>query len=201
MDMGYFTKDYIMTNVFPRLRPQENDYEIGERRLAYRNYLDLLVTYYVPISEMDEPIFQSYQLTIDHLRSYDISEDMIHRKSIVNLERVYTIHEMTRILENFTDVSDIKECLMYVISNSKNLFGAASVMNPKILDYISDILGEPFILLPSSIHEMIAIPCGIMTNLQEVKDMVREVNDTQVEEKDRLSYSVYYYSHGTIAIF
>lgn len=73
-----------------------------------------------------------------------------------------------------------------------------------------------FYILPSSIHEVLLLPQNQqfeenalmdMVNeareqfvVEKLKDMVREVNDTQVAPQDRLTYSVYLYDGNGISI-
>lgn len=54
-------------------------------------------------------------------------------------------------------------------------------------------------ILPSSQHELIAISDRVEAP-QFLKEMVRDVNNSQVEEKDRLSYCVYRFSRQTETI-
>lgn len=50
-----------------------------------------------------------------------------------------------------------------------------------------------FFVLPSSIHECILVPDLGQYSREELAKMVKEVNQTQVEEEEILSYQVYYY--------
>lgn len=88
---------------------------------------------------------------------------------------------------------------MYVITNSHKIFGAASILSTRILNAVSYLIGGDFIILPSSIHECIAVPYGKMES-EELREMVREVNDNQVSPEDRLTYNVYKYSKGELSI-
>lgn len=67
---------------------------------------------------------------------------------------------------------------------------------------IADRVGDGFIVLPSSLHEMIVLPPKAESEYERLADMVREVNDTQVDVEERLSCHVYAYSRneGTLKI-
>ena len=58
----------------------------------------------------------------------------------------------------------------------------------------ADKIGDGFIVLPSSLHETIVLPSREEAEYKRLADMVREVNDTQVDAEERLSYHVYVYS-------
>lgn len=66
---------------------------------------------------------------------------------------------------------------------------------PEIFDHFSTKLEMNFYILPSSIHETILIPDDStkMVDYKHLKEMVKEVNETQVDEVERLSDHVYYY--------
>ena len=65
---------------------------------------------------------------------------------------------------------------------------------------IADRVGDGFIVLPSSLHEMIVLPPKAESEYERLADMVREVNDTQVDIEERLSYHVYMYSRDEEAL-
>ena len=63
-----------------------------------------------------------------------------------------------------------------------------------ILELALDKLGvDSLYILPSSIHEVLAIAMG---DPDELRQLVCEVNDTQVVPQERLSYNVYKYERG-----
>ncbi len=48
-------------------------------------------------------------------------------------------------------------------------------------------------VITSSIHELLIVPTDGFMDREEIKEMIREVNDTQVKPEERLSYSLYGY--------
>lgn len=50
-----------------------------------------------------------------------------------------------------------------------------------------------YIIAPS-IHELLRLPTIDTKEHKEIRNMIKEVNDTQVSPEDILSYSVYYYN-------
>ena len=83
---------------------------------------------------------------------------------------------------------------MYVLGNRKKLFGAAVILYDGVLEKLAEMLGSSFFLLPSSIHEMIAVPDNGAPKAEELGEMVCEINATQVDPEDVLTDSVYYFS-------
>ena len=64
------------------------------------------------------------------------------------------------------------------------------------LHELSTFLQNDLYLLPSSIHELIAVSADTMTPL-ELADMVEEINQMEVGIGDRLSNQVYHYDRTT----
>ena len=93
----------------------------------------------------------------------------------------------------------IEECipnapsgLMYVISNSIGVNGAVSMLYEDELQKLAEKLGSDLYILPSSLHEVIAVPSHL-GELEQLAEMVHQVNMTTVDLKDRLSNQVYHY--------
>ena len=89
-----------------------------------------------------------------------------------------------------SEILPLEEEKMIVISNKSNFYGAGSILNGDAMQKISDILGDDIYILPSSIHECIAVPKDHMS-LQELRKMVREINESIVDPVERLSNQVY----------
>lgn len=143
---------------------------------------DLILVPYIRIYDsIDEKSVGSCIVTNALYRSWNISRDKLYNIAISNTRcDGPTVRSITDILglpfdDNFP---------MYVVTNSKRLYGAVNAFtNP---DLIEEKLGDRYVLIPSSIHEMIAIPeeiadKGILVN------MISEVNQEKVSETERLS--------------
>lgn len=76
---------------------------------------------------------------------------------------------------------------MYVATNKKKLYGAAVILSRKVLkDIQKKFNGEPYYILPSSVHEVICVPAN-EDHLDEYAAMVKEINETVVDRIDILS--------------
>lgn len=84
-----------------------------------------------------------------------------------------------------------------VITNTHGINGATAILYPDVLKRVSDMLGGDYFLLPSSIHEFLAVPCGADVTGRELEQMVREVNSTCVAQEELLSDCVYRYQRHT----
>jgi hypothetical protein len=84
---------------------------------------------------------------------------------------------------------------MWIISNSQGSFGAVNMLFEKNLNELSKELGDDLYILPSSIHEVIAVPASLMIP-EELAEMVNQVNGEVVDVSERLSNQVYHYDRA-----
>ena len=69
----------------------------------------------------------------------------------------------------------------------------------KLVKALEERLGSPFLLLPSSVHEVLCLPADQGYEDHSVwSDMVREVNDTCLEPQERLSDHAYLCMEGAL---
>ena len=71
--------------------------------------------------------------------------------------------------------------------------GAAVIFYPNFLNHVGQMLGEDFVIIPSSIHECLVIPKRYMSGPRDVEDLIRMVNETEVPEGEELSRKAYLY--------
>lgn len=83
---------------------------------------------------------------------------------------------------------------LYIVTNQAKLFGAASLLLPHVMEKMGEFLGS-FYILPSSIHESIVVPASCDMEASELIDMVRQVNETNVDPEEILSDNIYYYDN------
>ena len=195
-----------MENVRLRVVSDANIGEVKKMNIAYKHYLDMLILFYIDVSEASSAdATASITLRKEELARAGIEQTELLNSAIRNIENDYVVSSMEKVICEILDIpveeapdmsGDIE---MYVLTNSHKIFGAASILSTRILDAVSYLIGGDFIILPSSIHECIAVPCGNMES-EELREMVREVNDREVLPEDRLTYSVYKYSKGELSI-
>lgn len=86
---------------------------------------------------------------------------------------------------------------LFVLTNNQKLNGAAALLDEKIMEQITERVGNDFYILPSSVHEVLIVPKEVGMDLKDLEAMVQEVNATQVAPQDRLSDHVYQYDNET----
>ena len=83
---------------------------------------------------------------------------------------------------------------MYVLTNQKKTFGAICIRYPGMLKELSEKFGGDFYILPSSVHECILVPADETVSRDMLKEMVTDINQTQVEPQEILANQAYLYS-------
>lgn len=111
----------------------------------------------------------------------------------------YNIEDMVDLMGQSLGEADLElsNSGMYVISNETTMFGATVIANK---EYFKQILEntqtDKLYILPSSIHEVIAVVNQFEdeNTRESLKEMVAEVNNTQVAEDEILSYNILEYT-------
>src|SRR5574344_1395765 len=83
--------------------------------------------------------------------------------------------------------------MMFVASTPDKIHGAGVIAYQEFMDQAAEKLGGDFFILPSSIHEILLVRDDGETNADTLRDMVQEVNETQVSPEEKLTDNVYHY--------
>lgn len=138
-----------------------------------------------------------------HIESWNVTTDELYKQARENTGRLFPpellgIEELLEemLAGRFEDAEEyIREEMkipMYVLTNNIRQHGAISIFYPGILRKLAKKENANLFILPSSIHEVVILPdTGL--EMQSLKEMVQDVNETQVAEEEILSDSVYYY--------
>lgn len=82
---------------------------------------------------------------------------------------------------------------MLIISNKKHFRGSAALFYPGVMEKVAMAMGGSYYILPSSVHEVLAIPADPEINVSYLQELVVEANLIHVPEDEWLSDYVYYY--------
>lgn len=88
---------------------------------------------------------------------------------------------------------------IYVITNTMGINGATCITYPNIEVSLQTLCGDKYVILPSSIHELIVLAEEhTAERIYEMTAMVKEANATVLEPEEILSDSVYTLKDGTM---
>lgn len=147
------------------------------------DFADLEVTARVIVAE-DAGQIATMEVSDNELHVWGISKEELYKTALKNTE------ERVRIIAMFGD--------MFAVTNKSRVHGAASVLCESVIGELKNIFGNRFVLIPSSVHEFLAVAYNSEMQLSGYSDMVKEVNATAVEAKDQLSDHAYLYDDGEI---
>ena len=85
----------------------------------------------------------------------------------------------------------------YVVRTIYENFGASAILQRGVQKELENIFGSKFVLLPSSIHEVIAFKYDEEL-MDTYREMLESANDESVREEDFLSNNVLIYENGEI---
>lgn len=203
IDVQFFTDfKYAKGSIVYKLINYEKN-ELLLQEIPHIRFLDLAIVFYCLIN-MDEQIGNATILIHNiHLQHWDITLDDILQIAHENTPCLlsYKFKNMQDVLQEFADGQNLgllpanDNCFpMYVLSNQSNLFGAVCMLYDNLLKQCSEELKTDFYILPSSIHEIILVPAHNKDSFEELSEMVREINLTQLSAEEILSDHVYFYS-------
>ena len=104
-----------------------------------------------------------------------VSRDDIYDAALYNTER--SLPPRFDSISELLGVSGFEDLPMYVLTNERQVYGAGAILYDGMYEKLSRILGD-FIVIPSSVHEMILIPS--MYESPYITKIIREVNETVV---------------------
>lgn len=151
----------------------------GDRDYVTIPYLDLQL--YFRVKVVDETTQRA---------TYKVNEELLNKWKITKEELLQVA------LEAQTYVKHMSSPFMSILTNEDTFHGASIIFNKEYLEKIAEMYEDDLIIMPSSIHEILASPSGIIT-LEEATCLVQSVNMTEVKEEERLSNHAYYYRRAT----
>ncbi|HBV84449.1 MAG: DUF5688 family protein [Lachnospiraceae bacterium] len=207
VDMRYFLNyESVRQKIIYKLVNTEKNKELLED-IPHIEFLDLSIVFQCLVAQED---FGRASILIHnvHLKLWDVSVENLYQAAKENTQQLqgYEIKGMTEVLqeimcaedsENFTEDNERSSFSgsvpMYVLSNKSRVDGAACMLYPNLIQDFAEAIQSSFYIIPSSIHELLLLPTRHLEESQEIKSMIREINDTQVSAEEILSYSLYLY--------
>ena len=196
-DNGFFM-DYrkVRPTVVYKLIHYEKNQKLL-KQIPHVPFLNLAVVFYCLLP--DTPVGNATVLIHNsHMEYWHITCAELYRDARQNTPRLLPaeVKSMTDVLLELSDGLDGQEdsVPMYVLTNERKSLGAACILYENMLKHCAEWIGSSYYLLPSSIHEVILVPEEAVPDKQELMEMVRDINRTQVMSTEVLSDEIYYYS-------
>ncbi len=195
----------LRTGVLPRFLSRERLDSMKDRDPLIRHMAGgLSLGFYVKLPEISDDSSSAMIVVTNKLAGQmDMTPDQIYRRAVKNLLPSCVIMPFKEMLDEI-GMPCPGECadkipILYVSEKSRN-HGAAAILCRDVKKKLSQILGDPFIVLPSSVHEVLCLSYteGNADDLISLSEMVREINDSVVDPADRLSDCAWLCKNGKL---
>lgn len=184
------SKAFILGNVCYQLVNTEKNKE-RLQNLPHKEVLDLSAIYRVKINEEASYVVNADMLKIAGLTTQELDEAAKENTKKDGF-RISTIQEIlfpSGISDGIENgIQDI-----YVLTNTSGNNGANILLYKEKLKELADKICSDFYILPSSIHEVLALPVRDADDSEALLDMVYSINQTEVDDEEVLSNCVYIY--------
>lgn len=182
ISLPLINETYVMNHIQPRVVSTVGNEEFIADK-PHTRMDDLSILYAMDIEGVPGG---SVWITDDMIVKFHLTQEELHEQAVKNMDPP-VIASMSSILG-----LPMEDNGMLVVTNLNKLYGAAeALLSPTVQKELYDKLGD-YVVIPSSVHEVIVVPADLMPP-EDLKGLVKEVNDTQVEPRDRLSYNIYQY--------
>lgn len=170
----------------------------------YKMYGDLSLVFCVKTGDADKDAESFAIITNAMMKNYGTNVNELYHLAKGNMQRDYavTVKNIVQVLydnavkngdtDEINLYNNLKPIDMYVISNYKNFWGGTTLTDRDALNRCAEILGDEIFIMPSSVHELIAVKGEL--NLQKLQGMVCNANKYAVRQEEFLSNEVYHFN-------
>ena len=182
-------KEYILQNTTLAIRGITKDDSI--LKFTVRGDLEIYFRLYINFNGEKASI----KITQQMIDNVEIEKSELYEAAFRNTEKEAKIMNMFDMMRDMGfPVPDVEEKVPVFVATNNNKYEGAAIMECKDLidKFCIDHGYQGVAIIPSSIHEVLLVPITTDMSEEYMNSMIREVNETQVAEHDRLSDHVYY---------
>lgn len=209
LDMRYFLNyESVKGRIAYKLINTQKNKELL-KDIPHMEFLDLSIVFQFLIS--DENIGAASILIHNaHAKLWGVDERELYKRAMQNTPKLlqYELKNMRDVIGGILHseinqyhegdyneyMEELGRCIpMYVLSNKNRTDGAACMLYPDLIGDFAKAMGSDLYIIPSSIHELLLLPAGDDDESGYIRDIIREVNETQLLEEEILSDSLYIY--------
>lgn len=160
----------------------------------YKRVEDLIITCHISVNQGLTGMASTI-VNKGLLKKYDVTEEQLFKDAMEKAPEVMPvkIDSMQNVISKLCSDEEVptSDMTMLIVTNKTNTNGAAAIFYSGLMDEISEQIGGDYIVLPSSVNEVIIIPDS--GNYKALRKMVEDINESSVDPEERLSDSVYKY--------
>ena len=151
-----------------------------KKKVPYREFMDMIIIYRM-VREIDENGISSAVITNEILEGSGLTEEDLYRHAMENTPRLFPARIIT--------TEEKKMCAM---TNASGICGATTMLYEKDLQRLAGQLGGDYFIIPSSIHEFLAVATRD-ADPEALTCLLAEGNQTITAREELLSFAVYRY--------
>ncbi|MCQ4635764.1 DUF5688 family protein [Anaerovorax odorimutans] len=176
-------KDSIIMNLVNTQRNKEL-----LKTVPHREVMDLSIIYRIIMGKQEQGM-ATVLVNNTIMEELGMDQEELDRLAYVNTGRMFPVEILK--------MSD----MLYIMTNESKLHGATTMMYQEAVEVLADKIGGDFYLIPSSIHEVMAVPKE-KGNLKSLIRLLEEGNRVCTQDFEILSNSIYQYdrSKGTFRL-
>lgn len=191
--------DTVKDRILPRVVNTERNQEYLSEHPS-REKVDLSMNYRLLVST-DNGGTSTIGVTYDLMEHWGVTEEELFHAAQVNEHNIFPtmVKPIGDMIKGF-GAELPAECQgmptkydMYVMTNSVNQNGATVLFTDEPFAKLAEYINTDLYILPSSIHEVIAISTEGWWKPEDLAMMVRDVNSSEVSPEEQLSDHVYFY--------
>lgn len=178
------------------------------KEIPHKIIEDLAITYHIGIFENNDE-YGSAMVTNSLINHWGIAEEQFHKDAMENAQKIFpaSIEHVETVMFRIKargmnqmmidlmaeDIERNCDSDMVIVSNIMNMNGAAVMFYPGVMEHVSGMLKGDYYIFPSSKNEMIAVKNDECIPVKDMRNMVREINISSVDDQERLTDEVYFY--------
>lgn len=203
--MDFMNWNNIKCHIYAKLINADRNRELLDV-IPHRMFLDLAVVYYAAVNVFNIQKTGTVLIHNHHMPIWGKNEETLYQTALLNMrsdgEPLFkSMHSILR-----SSAPEVFHCPesgelslntgAYVLTNCRKRYGASEILDKNTLKEISDRIMDDYVLLPSSVHEIIILAPDYKTGYGELAEMVKEVNTEEVSAEEYLSDHVYVYDRS-----
>lgn len=196
-------KERLALRIVSKERNQEELYN-----LVYEEICDLVAIATICVERNGEGV-KSIRITQDLARKWNVSNEEILEAAKENTATLFPpkIQDLYEFVQDMVDIS--KEELsqgrknfpdLQILTNDLCINGATVILYDSFMKEVYECLGGKFIILPSSVHEVLVVPLEDSVYIPYLQEVVESINQRFVAEDEILSDNVYMYDGEKIVL-
>ncbi len=173
------------------------------KKIPHVRYLDFAVIFYylVGISGRDQSYILIYNEHLDFWKNVDTDTLLAiagkNTPKLLPAQMEDIANLICSVMGQDALPLDELDYPVYILTNKYRTNGATVLLYDRLLSELSNHFESDFVIIPSSIHEVLVFPAGQSPDPEALRTIIAQVNGTELTDEEILSDNAYYYRRKT----